>query len=43
MRHPYALASFYHLASASPQDHGLLAVYRSTQNGAADTREKRVD
>ena len=39
----YALASFYHLPAASPQDYGLLAVYRSTQNGAAGTWEKRVD
>jgi photosystem II stability/assembly factor-like uncharacterized protein len=39
----YALASFYHLPAANPQDYGLLAVYRSTQNGAAGTWEKRVD
>ena len=39
----YALASFYHLPAASPQDYGLLAVYRSIQNGAAGTWEKRVD
>jgi photosystem II stability/assembly factor-like uncharacterized protein len=38
----YALASFYNLAVASPQDYGLLAVYRSTQNGAAGTWETRV-
>jgi hypothetical protein len=38
----YALASFYHLPAVSPQDHGLLAVYRSTQNGAAGTWETRV-
>ena len=38
----YALASYYHLPAASPQDYGLLAVYRSTQNGAAGTWERRV-
>ena len=39
----YALASFYHIPAASPQDYGLLAVYRSTQNGEPGTWEKRVD
>jgi len=39
----YALASFYHIPAASPQDYGLLAVYRSTQNGDPGTWEKRVD
>jgi photosystem II stability/assembly factor-like uncharacterized protein len=38
----YALASFYHLPAAHPQDYALLAVYRSTQNGAAGTWERRV-
>ncbi|HKH47335.1 MAG TPA: hypothetical protein VKM72_21985 [Thermoanaerobaculia bacterium] len=38
----YALASFYHLPAASPQDYALLAVYRSTQNGAAGTWQTRV-
>src|SRR4029453_1118642 len=38
----YALASHYHLAAASPQDHALLAVYRSTPRGAAGTWERRV-
>jgi len=38
----YALASFYHLPAASAQDYGLLAVYRSTQNGAAGTWQTRV-
>lgn len=38
----YALASFYHLSAAHPQDYALLAVYRSTQDGAAGTWETRV-
>jgi photosystem II stability/assembly factor-like uncharacterized protein len=38
----YALASFYHLASASPNDYALRAVYRSAANGAAGTWETRV-
>jgi photosystem II stability/assembly factor-like uncharacterized protein len=39
----YALASFYKLTAAHPQDYGLRAVYRSTANGAAGTWETRVD
>ncbi len=38
----YALASFFHLPAAHPQDHALLAVYRSTENGAAGTWTTRV-
>jgi photosystem II stability/assembly factor-like uncharacterized protein len=38
----YALASFYHLPAASPQDYALLAVYRSTASGAAGTWQTRV-
>ena len=38
----YALASYYNLAAADPQDYGLLAVYRSTQHGASGTWEERV-
>jgi photosystem II stability/assembly factor-like uncharacterized protein len=38
----YALASFYHLPAAHPQDYGLLAVYRSTQDGAPGTWQTRV-
>jgi photosystem II stability/assembly factor-like uncharacterized protein len=38
----YALASFYRLSAAHPQDYGLLAVYRSTQHGAAGSWETRV-
>jgi photosystem II stability/assembly factor-like uncharacterized protein len=37
----YALASFYRFPAVS-QNYGLLAVYRSTQNGAAGTWETRV-
>jgi photosystem II stability/assembly factor-like uncharacterized protein len=39
----YALASFYHLPAVHPQDYGLRAVYRSTENGAPGTWEARVD
>ncbi|HEX6161940.1 MAG TPA: hypothetical protein VFZ31_01155 [Vicinamibacterales bacterium] len=38
----YALASYYNVAVVDPQDYGLLAVYRSTQHGAAGTWEERV-
>jgi photosystem II stability/assembly factor-like uncharacterized protein len=38
----YALASYYNLAVADPQDHALLAVYRSTADGAAGTWATRV-
>lgn len=38
----YALASFYHLPAAHPQDYALLAVYRSTQDGAPGTWQARV-
>lgn len=38
----YALASFYHLSAVHAQDYGLLAVYRSTENGAPGTWEARV-
>lgn len=38
----YALASFYDLAAANPQDYALLGVYRSTQAGAPGTWEPRV-
>lgn len=38
----YALAAFYHLPAVHAQDHGLLAVYRSTESGAAGTWEARV-
>ena len=39
----YALASFWHVPAAHPQDHGLRAVYRSSENGAAGSWETRVD
>jgi photosystem II stability/assembly factor-like uncharacterized protein len=38
----YALASFYHLPAVHAQDYALLAVYRSTNNGAAGSWERRV-
>ena len=38
----YALASYYNLTVADPQDYALLAVYRSTEHGAAGTWETRV-
>jgi photosystem II stability/assembly factor-like uncharacterized protein len=38
----YALASFYHIEAAHPQDYALLGVYRSTASGAAGTWERRV-
>ena len=39
----YALASFVSLTAPNPQDHGLLAVYRSTEDGALGTWQTRVD
>jgi photosystem II stability/assembly factor-like uncharacterized protein len=43
LTHPnviYALASFYHLPAAHPQDYAMLGVYRSTDGGT--TWERRV-
>lgn len=38
----YALSAFYHPTQANAQDHALLAVYRSTEHGAAGTWQTRV-
>lgn len=38
----YALASYYNLTAADAQNYALLAVYRSSQNGAAGSWETRV-
>lgn len=38
----YALAAFFDPLVVNPQDHALLAVYRSTESGAAGTWETRV-
>jgi len=39
----YALAAFWRVPAAHPQDHGLRAVYRSSESGAAGSWETRVD
>jgi photosystem II stability/assembly factor-like uncharacterized protein len=38
----YAMASFYDVAQANPQDYALLAIYRSRQAGAPGSWETRV-